>query len=302
MPGAGACQGAVMDDAPAASLPATVRLRPGVPVLRRDADRLQLGVGPAAVLVTGDRESDLVRALASRPLPSDEDNARLLTRLWEAGLLADSAAWERDRAAGPRLVATAYARDPRGAHERLSRRTRTRVALHAPAPWAPELRGLLADAGLADATDGADVALLVTRGEPDRRRLDGLTHHGTPHLLLRMEPDRVTIGPFVVPGRTACLRCEDAHRTDGDPRWPLLLAQLAGRDAGGEAPEPVLLTWAGAWAARDLATYAEGDRPATWSARVGVDADLTLRRDDLLRHPHCGCAWGEMLQEAGPAA
>lgn len=292
-----------MDHDPAGSLPATVRLRPGVPVLRRDVDRLQLGVGPDAVLVSGDREREVVRLLASRPLASDEAAGPLLARLWRAGLLADSVAWERDRAAWPRLSATAYARDPGSAPARLSRRGRTRVALDAPARWAPELRGLLADAGLVDAADAApDVALVVTQGEPDRTRLDALTQRGTPHLLVRAEPDRVALGPFVVPGRTACLRCEDAHRTDEDPRWPLLLAQLAGREDPGESPEPVLLTWAGAWAARDLATYAEGQRPATWSTRVAVDATLALDSVDLLRHPHCGCAWGEMLEEAGPAA
>ncbi len=293
-----------MHDVAAGPPPPSVRLRPGVPVLRRDDDRLQLGVGPGALLVAGGREGAAVRALAGRPLPSDGESAILLGRLWAAGLLVDAAAWERDRAAWPRLADTAYAREPWNAHERLSRRAETRVALHAPARWAPELRGLLADAGLREAGEAAaDAALLVTRGEPDRRRLDALTHGGTPHLLVRVRADQVVLGPFVVPGRTACLRCEDAHHTDRDPRWPLLLAQLSEsgpRDT--EDPEPVLLTWAGAWAARDLATHAEGGQPATWSARVTVDADLTLRRDGLLRHPHCGCAWGEMLEEAGPAA
>ncbi len=298
-----------MHDIVAGPPPPTVRLRPGLPVLRRDDECLQLGVGPGAVLVAGVREHEAVRALATRPLPSDGEGAPLLGRLWAAGLLVDAVAWERDRAAWPRLADTAYAREPRSAHDRLSRRSATRVALDAPARWAPELRGLLADAGLAEAglaeagEAAADAALLVTRGEPDRSRLDALTHRGTPHLLVRVRADRVALGPFVVPGRTACLRCEDAHHTDSDPRWPLLLAQLS--DAGprdAETVEPVLLTWAGAWAARDLATHAEGGRPATWSARVCVDADLTLHRDALLRHPHCGCAWGEMLEEAGPAA
>ncbi len=122
---------------------------------------------------------------------------------------------------------------------------------------------------------------------------------GVPHLVMRSRGGEVSVGPFVVPGRTACLRCEDAHRTESDPRWPLLVAQLPSpltpRVARDCPPEPALLTLALAWAVRDLACFVEGGRPATWSSTITVDAELTLPRLDLLRHPHCGCAWGDLL-------
>ncbi len=106
------------------------------------------------------------------------------------------------------------------------------------------------------------------------------------------------VGPFVVPGRTACLRCLDAHHTDADPAWPLLVRQYAAacsRDRADGAPEPVdplLATLALAWAARDLAAYVDGGRPSTWSTTV----TLHPRPDEVesqawLRHPACSCSW-----------
>jgi hypothetical protein len=102
----------------------------------------------------------------------------------------------------------------------------------------------------------------------------------------------------VVPGRTACLRCIDAHHTDADPAWPLLVRQYAAacrRDRADGTPEPVdplLATLAVAWAARDLTAYADGGRPSTWSTTVTLDARPDrLETQAWLRHPGCGCSW-----------
>ena len=59
--------------------------------------------------------------------------------------------------------------------------------------------------------------------------------------------------------------------------------------------DPALRTLALAAAVRDLVTLAEGLRPATWSATVRVDASLRMEREVWLRHPHCGCSWGDGL-------
>jgi len=116
----------------------------------------------------------------------------------------------------------------------------------------------------------------------------------------------LVIGPFVVPGRTACLRCVDAHRTDADPSWPLLVRQYAAasiRDRVDGAPEPVdplLAALALAWAARDLATYVDGRRPSTWSATITVQPDLSeLETRSWLRHPACGCSWDDAPHPTG---
>jgi bacteriocin biosynthesis cyclodehydratase domain-containing protein len=158
----------------------------------------------------------------------------------------------------------------------------------------------MAAAGLPPHTGRAapDAGVLVGVGEPDRELLDQWTRSETPYLLVRLTEGRAVVGPFVAPGRTACLRCIDAHHTDADPAWPLLVRQYAeasSRDRPDGAPEPVdplLAALAVSWAARDLAAYVDGTRPSTWSTTV----TLHPRPDELEsstwpRHPACSCSW-----------
>ena len=59
-----------------------------------------------------------------------------------------------------------------------------------------------------------------------------LLNAGRPHLAVVAGADRASAGPLVVPGGSACLRCLELHRTDRDPSWPAVAAQLAGGDTG----------------------------------------------------------------------
>lgn len=289
--------------APAERLPSRVQLRPGTSLLRREPGRWQVGLGERGVVVgstpTADGWLGSLRAGAASAPVSVEERA-VAERLWRAGLLIDADAYRADTAAHPRLAAAAHVRSAANASDLLGRRHAARVGLAVDGGWRPELGLLLAENGLtaADACRGERPAvhLVAAPGQPDRRLIDALLGAGEPLLLVRATPAEVVVGPFVLPGRTACLRCEDAHRADEDPRWPVLVAQLP---VGGAEPvpptEPALLTLALAWAVRDLATFVEGGRPATWSATVTVDATLSLPRREWLRHPHCGCAWGDLL-------
>jgi bacteriocin biosynthesis cyclodehydratase domain-containing protein len=139
----------------------------------------------------------------------------------------------------------------------------------------------------------------VAVGEPAREQLDGWMRTGLPHLVLRLSEGAAVLGPLVLPGETACLRCIDAHHTDIDPAWPLLVTQQAAAVSRGREdtlPEPVdtvLATLACAWAAREVASFAEGRRPATISTTVRLDPHLTaLETHCWPRHPACGCTWG----------
>jgi bacteriocin biosynthesis cyclodehydratase domain-containing protein len=172
---------------------------------------------------------------------------------------------------------------------------------------ADRLAGLLGEAGIpvrrTSATEGGAagrdaLGVLAGVGEPQRELVDAWTRQDTPHLLLRMTEGYAALGPFVAPGRTACLRCVDAHATDADPAWPLLVAQYAAREAADRAdgvPEPLdplLASVAVAWAARDIASYAEGRRPGTWSTTIRLDTELAgIETQPWLRHPECGCSW-----------
>ena len=183
-------------------------------------------------------------------------------------------------------------------------RTETRTFGH---PSAAGLRDsfvdLAARAGLREAaprrTSPPDCGVLVGVGEPERDLLDGWTRSGTPYLLVRLTEGRAVVGPFVLPGTTACLRCVDAHRTDLDPAWPLLVRQYAAAaehdraDGASEPVDPLLAALAVAWAARDLASYVDGGRPSTWSSTVTLHPRLArLETRTWLRHPACGCCWG----------
>jgi hypothetical protein len=291
----------------AVPLPDRVALRPGVEVVRRDDSHLQLGLGAHRVVLADTPELRRLLALlaAGRPrLPADGDVRRCADVLARSGLLVDADALWSDLGVRAELAATAYAEEPATAATRLRRRASARVALDASPVWAPELRRLLAAGGL-EVVDGsdpaADVQVLASPGEPSRDRVDRLMRDGVPHLLLRLVEGRVSVGPFVVPGRTACLRCEDAHLTEHDPRWPLLVAQqpspLTPRVTV-EPGDPQLLALAFAWVARDVVSFVEGGEPATWSRTVHVDPGLRLVGQRWLRHPHCGCAW-DLLTEVG---
>ncbi|MBA2463655.1 MAG: TOMM precursor leader peptide-binding protein, partial [Nocardioidaceae bacterium] len=133
---------------------------------------------------------------------------------------------------------------------------------------------------------------------PDRELADPWTQAGMPYVVIRITEGRAVVGPFVVPGETACLRCIDAHHTDADRAWPLLLRQYSRAttqdraDGLTEPVDPTLEVLAVAWATRDLASYADGVRPSTWSTTVSLDAQLgNVESRCWLRHPECGCCW-----------
>jgi bacteriocin biosynthesis cyclodehydratase domain-containing protein len=298
-------------------------LRPGTHVLRRGPRLLQVGLDPSSAFLLTDspavRESLGLLATSAEagahPDPStldvlarhdalvDERDLRPSRADVPAGVPAGAAAGV------PAGAAAAVVRDSgAGAAAALAARdgwrTQTRWFGH---PAGSGLRDsfvdLAARAGLREAaprrTTPPDCGVLVGVGEPDRDLLDGWTRSGTPYLLVRLTEGRAVVGPFVLPGTTACLRCVDAHHTDLDPAWPLLVRQYASaaaQDRADGAPEPVdplLATLALAWAARDLASYVDGGRPSTWSSTLTLHPRLSrLETRAWLRHPACGCCWG----------
>jgi hypothetical protein len=165
----------------------------------------------------------------------------------------------------------------------------TPVRLETIDPWHAYVATLAAGAGLRHSA-GAELVLHVTDLPDDCRSADRWVVDSRPHLTVVAAPEAVRIGPFVVPGVTACLRCVRAGRRamagSGGPDAPL--SPGPGVDAG-------LLALAVGWAARDVATWLAGGTPSTWSTTVTVGLDLVPAARAWLRHPHCGCAWGEAV-------
>jgi hypothetical protein len=273
-------------------------LRPGLQVFRRDDTHLQVGIEePRVVLPDDDGVRRLLRDLENGAgLASLTPAAGLaFGRLVEAGLVVErSDLTTAARAARRVATAAVFAAHGPAATERLESRARCRVDVDAPDPWRTTVAERLGVAGLVVADPGhgpPSATLLVTLGEPRRSRVDGLVRDDRSHLLVALLPDRVRLGPFVVPGTTACLRCLDAHLAEHDPRRGLVLEQLEDRDDPPAPCDPVLAQAGLALAVRELTTYAEGDRPATWSATLTLGADLALPRREWPRHAHCGCTW-----------
>ena len=291
-------------------------LRPGTHVLRRGKHELQIGLDPRTAVVLPDstevrgclgrlaRQADITEHDARAPLDLLTANDLVL----DAGALLPLIPTCRATPV-PRTAVAALARSAGDqAADLLDARTRCRVAVHgfggeAGESLVEQIAGLLGEAGLrvrvGSGASDHDLAVLVGVGEPDRELVDGWMRTGLPHVLVRFAEGSATIGPFVVPGQTACLRCLDAHHTDADPSWPLLVVQyaaLTGHDRADGVPEPVdslLAKLALAWAARDLTSYVEQRSPSTWSSTIRFDPHLTaVETRRWLRHPACGCTWG----------
>jgi bacteriocin biosynthesis cyclodehydratase domain-containing protein len=303
-------------------------------VLRRSATELQVGLDPARAVVLPDRPEvrAVLDALCSPGRPTGQQegyDGRTLELLADSGLLVDADLLLPLAPAPPggepgasRVSRADVAALAAHAGDRAAALLASRAAAEVDvasvgsaeaATVVTALVGLLTAAGLrprvlphgqppperpVDAPDGGCSGVLVSVGEPAREDLDGWMRTGTPHLVVRLTEGSAVIGPFVLPGETACLRCVDAHHTDLDPAWPLLVTQQAaavGRVREDTLPEPVdtlLATLATAWAARDLVTRAEGHRPATASTTVRLDPHVTsLETHRWPRHPACGCAW-----------
>lgn len=281
--------------------PRRPRLRPGLRVVRRDDGRLQLGCDPdrrVALPATDEGRAFLATLTAGRRPALDSPGPRAWAhRLAQAGLVVDGAAVDRSLRLGlpPDVVRASYAQWGPAAEARLRARAAATVAVEAAGPPLTEARRRLAAAGLTEARRRPPAVRLVVSdtGELPRPRLDPWMRSGLPHLLLTQRAGRVVVGPFVVPGLTACVRCVDAHASDRDPGHGLVAEQHGPRDD--DPADPVLLGLALAWATQDLVAFVEGDLPATWSATLEVDPGLRLERRVWTRHPRCGCSWGEGL-------
>lgn len=132
------------------------------------------------------------------------------------------------------------------------------------------------------------------------RRAALLMAGDVPHLPVVFTATGAEIGPYVRPGRTACLACVAAHRRDADPAWPLIVSQLIGRPL--PRVDAALAGEAGIVAAR---LVSEGER----RERAQSTHSLTLRAGSLHRtarahrpHAECRCLSLSGSEKAGGPA
>ncbi len=294
-----------------------LRLRPGVPILRRDPSTVQVGLDPPARAVLPD-SPDVRRLLTAlttgtwqplRPSACPRPIAVAVARLEEARLLVAVA--DHRAASRPGLVDATAAWSGPEAGWRLRARAALDLLVVGPPDRTEPLVRLLGDSGLVvrrsdrlepgtgtAGTGPGSLVVLVTAGEPHRDDVDVLVGSGLAHLLLWSRGGLPRVGPLVVPGATACLRCLDAHESQADPRRALLLEQAARADPV-PPTDPALHALAVAWAVRDVARWAEGDEPSTFSAVVALEAHGAPHPVRWTRHLHCGCTWDGDLYATG---
>ncbi|WP_416061354.1 TOMM precursor leader peptide-binding protein [Rhodococcus indonesiensis] len=267
-------------------------LDPALEVLRRPDGSVQLGWGPdtAAVLSPGKDLDAFGLSTVLNLLDGRSSRAEILVRAARAGLADDAVTVLLDE-----LTTVGAVRDPGGTVP-----VAPRVRVHGRGPLADTLVAHLTVSGTrlsrsAAYTGDSDVArwdvrcvLLADALVPDPRLVRELMRHRVPHLPVLLRDGRGIVGPFVVPGRTSCLRCADLTRTDLDPHWPQLAAQLCDR-VGCAEPSAVLAT--AALALGELDAILTTAAPATLDRTLEVDLRshrLASRR--WYRHPECGCA------------
>lgn len=133
-----------------------------------------------------------------------------------------------------------------------------------------------------------DLVVLVEHHVADPARHRPLVTEGVPHLSVVAREASVLVGPLVRPGATPCLRCLDLHRTDGDPDWPALAAQLACRAPDGV--ESVLAAVAAPLAAAQALAVLDGRTATVEGATLEVALpDAVPRLARWATHPACGC-------------
>lgn len=130
------------------------------------------------------------------------------------------------------------------------------------------------------------VVVATGTAEPDRTFLNEIAAAGLDHLVVRAEPSRAVVGPFVDPSLGPCVRCDDLARAHLDRDWPVLLAQLCRTEV---APDPGLVTWAAATAATQVRARVAGLPPelAGRSLELGL-GDFRLRSRSWPVQPACG--------------
>jgi len=254
-------------------------LAPGLRVVRRGLDRVQVGLYDGRRVVLP-RTEGVLRTLAllleRQPIDEDPATAWVIEQLDRNGCLV------------------------RGTRSRTGRRVALlgRIA----GPGLPDIEELLAAAGVVTTADPgeADAVLALGLGELPREQLDPLLRSNTSHVVVRLVDGGAVIGPFVVPGKTACLRCIDAHQSVLDPHHVAVTTRYveatarARPDGLSDLVDPALATIALAWAVRDVVVHLDGGQPSTWSRTLLLRPDPTQRREDTwLRHPMCACCFAE---------
>jgi bacteriocin biosynthesis cyclodehydratase domain-containing protein len=281
-------------------------IRPGVRILRRDLHTVQVGQAwPGVVLLTdspalravlaaidGYRDSAAVVLTAGSVTRDTDACAAALDLLIDTGAVVDGAHVAHPPGAAATWGALWLVAGPTAtAADVLAMRQACRVHVSGDGGVADAVRQLLpkAHVSLATGSDDATLLVLVDAREPDRARSDQAMRSGLPHVWGYLRDLVGVLGPFVVPGKSACLRCVDLARRELDPTWPMMLAPTRSVDP---PEDPVLAALVGAAVAQEVVAWASGYHPRAWDAVVEIPySGSAVEHQAHPPHPQCGCGW-----------
>lgn len=310
--------GAKLSEAGATLSPVRPALKPGLVPVWRDRDTLQIGIDSRrAVALSGMAEAawmvslldgsrdrgQVIQAAADHGIPAPVAE-RVLTLLAAAGALDDFPAGTlrvvqpslRARLAAELATASMAGHDTDGGGRTLARRLAAQVTIHGGGRIGSAISALLAASGVGQVSGAScgsaqpDLAILVGWPSPDLPA--SLIRARIPHLAASASEAIGIVGPMVIPGRTACLRCLDLRRSDRDPAWPLILAQIAGRRPDPVACDAPLAASVAAQSAFQALAFI--DRAAPAAAVTNGTLELVLpawqwRRRTWPPHHRCNC-------------
>ncbi|MCU1576544.1 MAG: hypothetical protein JWP70_1248 [Leifsonia sp.] len=264
-----------------------LRLDPRIPLVWRSPDVVQLGVERPLAVVTDASTADerMLEALAggvtraglsmigTNAGATEAEVTRLFTSIRPALLPRESG----PAAPSPRIVI-----DGSG-----------RTAEHLAAMLRASGCAVNGDAepGSVDlAIDSADLAVVFAHYAIAPERYGIWLRRDIPHLAIVFGDRGVRIGPLVEPGTGPCLYCVELTRTDDDPDWPAMAAQLYTRTAPAETP--ITSAEVASLAARAILARVGGgtaiDGYAARSIRIDNETGATTVREHR-PHVDCGC-------------
>ncbi|WP_189242159.1 ThiF family adenylyltransferase [Planobispora rosea] len=144
-------------------------------------------------------------------------------------------------------------------------------------------------AHLADGSRRPDLVVLAPVEALDGLLVRELAAWEIPHLLVSAFEGSGSVGPLVLPGRSACLQCLDLARRDRDPGWPVVSARLGGFPAGEIACGAALSALVAAMATGHALALIDGHGATVTNGTIDILPDWRWKKTPWSVHPQCRC-------------
>jgi hypothetical protein len=245
-----------------------VRIDPSIPVVWRDSETVQFGLDPVYAHV-GPLGIDMARGIAE--LVRGTSLHRLATVV------------------GGETAARSLIDSCGDVFHRPARATLPRLAVVGAAPgtdiiartWAGATRSTVVAESSGDLDGSAvDFVILVSHFVVSPIDIQPWLGRDIPHSAIVFGESSVRVGPVVIPGSSACIRCVELAHIDTDSSWSAVAPQVWRKTAAADTPDLAVHA-----AAESLGMY-----PMGGGYSVRIDGQTFSRAvSPHAIHPDCGC-------------